>query len=694
MIGLLLPALAVSFLLLRSRRPAVRRDPDLRVLLITLDTTRADRLGCYGYADGRTPALDALAAAGTRFSRAVTPVPLTTPAHSSILTGTYPTVHGVHNNGGYRLPEAMPTLATVLHQRGYRCAAFVSSFTVDSRFGFDRGFELYDDRFAADSPFKGQNAERRAGETEAALAPWLERHARERFFVWVHFYDPHLPYDPPEPWRSQFAGQPYDGEVAYMDEAVGAVLSRLRRLGVLDDTLVVACGDHGEAFGEHGERGHGIFLYEPTLRVPLLMSAPGRLPAGRAVTSRARLVDVMPTILDLLSIPAPAGLQGRSLLPVIRGEETGDRDAYLETFYPRENFGWSEYTGLLRADWKYLQAPQPELYDLAADPGEERNLYLPRNRQARELRRELQSLILHGAPTRRAELSPEERSRLTSLGYLSFAPDRQAPGTALPDAKACREELQLIQDAQGDEDRGDFASARSRYQRLLALRPGASASYISLALAMARLNDFPGAIAVLQQGLGRLPGSEPLLTRLGHTLLAAGRNAEALATMSEVLARNAASFDARLVTALLLGERGDEAAAAHFRAALAIEPENRFASLRFAAFLGGREKWREAAGELERLLRAFPGDAEALQKLGVAYGMAGDFPRAVARLEEAARLEPAPLLWLNLALAYRGQGDRVNAARCLRRFLEAPSGDPQTIEQARRELRELERIPR
>src|SRR5512135_1717843 len=348
--------------------------PAPNLLLITLDTTRADHLGCYGFAQASTPNLDRLAGEGIRFARVYAPAPLTLPSHSSIMSGLYPVSHGVRNNG-HEMPSSVRTLAEILKGHGFATAAFVSSFSVDSRFGIGRGFDVYDDTFQVGSPLKGVNAERRAEETFARFSRWLDNNAASRFFAWVHYYDPHLPYDPPSPYREEFAGRLYDGEIAYMDHYVGAGLDRLREKGLLDRTIVVVAGDHGEGLGDKIERGHGIFLYEETLRVPFIVFAPKLLPRPRVVDAEVRLIDAAPTVLELAGLGREAsGMQGRSLVPALEGKTLADRDALVETFYPRENFGWSELVGLVSGTWKYIQAPRPELYDLAADRGEASNL--------------------------------------------------------------------------------------------------------------------------------------------------------------------------------------------------------------------------------------------------------------------------------------------------------------------------------
>ncbi|MCJ7643243.1 MAG: sulfatase-like hydrolase/transferase, partial [Candidatus Aminicenantes bacterium] len=355
---------------LGRNRVALPGTPSYNILLITLDTTRADHLGCYGYKPAKTPNLDRLAQEGIRFARVYCPAPLTLPSHASIMTGLYPVTHGVRNNG-HDLPSGIRTLAEILKGRSYSTAAFVSSFSMDSRFGLDRGFDVYDDTFQSESPFKTQNAERRAKETFARFSRWLEINGKDKFFGWVHYYDPHLPYDPPSPSKEEFEKDPYDGEIAYMDRYVGAVLERLKELGILERTLVVIAGDHGEGLGDKVETGHGIFLYEETLRVPLILYNPAVFPRSQVIESQVRLVDVAPTILEIIGLKnEAAGMTGQSLVPWLRGKSRKDLDSLVETVYPRENFGWSELVGLVSGRWKYIQSPRSELYDVKNDPGE------------------------------------------------------------------------------------------------------------------------------------------------------------------------------------------------------------------------------------------------------------------------------------------------------------------------------------
>ena len=696
-IGLLTVAVLVWIRVRHLSSPdgRIQKSAGMNVLLITLDTTRADRLGCYGYSPARTPNIDSLAAAGVRFVHAYSQVPLTTPSHSSILTATYPYVHGVHNNGGYYLESRHATLAKILKERGYRTAAFVSSFSVDSRFGLNQGFDVYDDHLAQDAPFKSLNSERKAGDTYAVFARWFERNFSAKFFCWIHFYDPHLPYSPPSPYREQFADQPYDGELAYVDEYVGRIIEKLRSAHLLDRTLIVVAGDHGEGFGEHGERGHGIFLYDETLHVPLILNAPGHLPRKQVIDARVRLIDIMPTVLDLLLQPAPGPVQGISLLPYISGGARKDLDSYIETYFPRENFGWAELTGLVSDRWKYIRAPKSELYELDEDPAELRNSVSRYGEIARKLKKGLEAMVLGGGTPHAvlpSAMSAEEKNRLASLGYISFLEKNGIPEGQLPDPKDKLDELQLIQNAQFAENGENFVEAEKLYERLLALRPNAPASYINLALVMARRNELPQAVRTLEQGINRIPDSESLLTRLGHTLMVTGDTARALSVMRRVLVVNDRSFDAHLVTALILSDQKDGPGAdTHFRRALEIDPGNRFAGGKYASFLVSGGNLNQAASVYERLLAIYPDDPGINQNAGIVYGMLGNLERSIVCLEYAARLRPTPMALLNLAVAYRDKGNRNRAIACFKQYLENSSGESESnIQRVRQELAILE----
>jgi arylsulfatase A-like enzyme/cytochrome c-type biogenesis protein CcmH/NrfG len=572
-------AAAMLFASTLGGAPPTGRVPDgPNILLITLDTTRADRLGCYGYAPAETPNLDGLAARGVRFASAYAPAPLTLPSHSSIMTGTYPLVHQVHDNGTYFLGSRIPTLADILRRRGIATAAVVSSFTLDSRFGIARGFDFYDDRFQTDEILKSFRSERKADAVFAVFSAWLKENARRRFFCWLHFYDPHLPYDPPSPFQERFRDRKYDGEIAYVDHVLGKVLDRLRDEGLRDNTLIVVTGDHGEGLGDKKEIDHGLFLYDGTMRVPLIISSgPGGLPPGAVVASRVRLIDIMPTILDLLGMPAPKGIQGVSLLPYIRGRAKADLPAYLETYFPRENYGWSELRGYIDGPWKFILAPRPELYDLAADPGEKNNVILEHEAVRAEESRKLEALVREFAPKEssgRRSMTAEEKEKLRSLGYLGGGADSK-PGRTLPDPKDKIEDYLLYFRGNLLETQDRFANAAECYREVLRRNPDVPSNYVNLASLDMKMNRTEEALSILEQARSRFPDSVVILSRLMSLYIRTGRFEDALGAGRALLSVEPGNFDALFMSASAHAKLGQsEAALSCYQRALEIEPEN------------------------------------------------------------------------------------------------------------------------
>jgi arylsulfatase A-like enzyme/tetratricopeptide (TPR) repeat protein len=689
-------AVILYFAVLKPKPVLVLRDETLNVLLVTLDTTRADRVGCYGYAKARTPNLDALARNGVRFANAYAPAPLTLPSHASILTGLTPLAHGVHNNGSYVLSYDKLTLAELLRDKGVTTGAFVASFSVDSRFGLDQGFDVYDDNFQEGSPFKALNAERKAEQVLEPFSNWLDRIGGERFFAWVHFFDPHLPYSPPSPYRENFEADPYDGEIAYLDFVLGEVLGRVRDKGILSRTLIVVAGDHGEAFGEKGESGHGVFLYEMAVRVPLLFYSEGHLPANRVVEARVRLIDILPTVLDVLGMASPEGVQGQSLIPYIQRRSGGkDLDTYLETYYPRENFGWAPLTGIISGKRKFIQAPKPELYDLAADPNEGKNLVDREGKALSGLKARLETVVQAvGGTAAEAvprELSADERARLRSLGYVDYS-EPGAKGDA--DPKDRLDELKMVQDAEKAEYDGNFILAAELHEKMLALRPGAASSYVNLALARARQKDFDGAVETLKTGLEKLPGNELLMSRLGYTYLVMNKWAEAMETMSELLKANPRSIDALTAVAVILDGTGRKAEAReYFESALSVEPENKFLRVAYAGNLASTRYLAEAIGIYEKLVIDFPRDTSLYRALGIAYGIGGNFDEAIKNFKQITYIAPTPDAYYNLAVSYRQKGDIAEAVANLERYLDDPKDEPPAkVERARTELQKLKTI--
>lgn len=688
-------ATAVVFLtvFLSNPREKISKDRSLNVLLVTLDTTRADRLGCYGYPDGKTPNLDFLAANGVQFLNAYCQVPLTCPSHCSILTGTYPLYHQVRNNGSYYLAAEMQTLAEVFKSAGFKTSAFVGSFTVDSRFGLDQGFDVYDDLLSPDLTFKALNSERRADAVYASFSRWLDENKDGPFFSWVHFFDPHIPYDPPSHYREEFADNPYDGEIAFMDFYIGKIVERLREHGLSEKTLIILAGDHGEAFGEKQEKGHGVFIYESTMKIPLIFYAPNNIPAGERIEARARLIDVMPTVLDLVDISLPEEIQGISLLPFIEGKKKQDLTSYIESYYPRENYGWSELVGLIDGDWKYIKAPEQELYNLKLDPWEEINRIQDEEKVAQEKKEKLENIIADSVSpivAKKKTLTEEERERLRSLGYISTS--ESASGEELPDPKSHIEELLLAQKAQEYEIQGEFSKAAEIYEKILALRPDVATNYVNLALMKAQMMEFDETIRILEQGLEKIPESEILLSRLGHTFMLLGRVKKALEAFDLILKNNPRYFDALLGSAWMLDLIGQkEDAQGYFRKALEVEPENKFARKYYANSLASTLRFNQAIAIYLSLKQDYPDDHEILQDLGIALGYVGDISQSIENLEKAASLHPNPVAYYNLAVAKKKVGNLEEAARYLKLYLENPEGESEeSINAARAELRNLE----
>lgn len=661
------------------------------VLLITLDTTRADRLGSYGYSSAMTPSLDSLARRGIRFESAYCQVPLTLPSHASILTGLNPCRHGVRNNGNYVLADDFLTIAEVFKSKGFKTAAFVASFSVDSRFGLAQGFDYYDDSFETGSPFKPLNSEKKANEVFASFARWFEKNHDSRFFAWVHFFDPHFPYAPPPEYMREFAESPYDGEVAFMDKYVGETIRLLEGKNLLDSTLIVVAGDHGEAFGEKVEEGHGLFLYEMSVRVPMIISAPGNLPVNRVEKSVVSLIDIFPTVLDCFSIEPVPEVDGKSLLSLLSSRRPKNRDVYLETFYPRENYSWSELVGLVSDGWKYIQAPKPELYNLIEDPEEKLNLVELQPKKTQDFQSRLERLLVSstGIKSNARELSSIERERLRSLGYVQFA--GQSGSGQYPDPKDKLEDLKLFQTAVKLEAARDFASVEHVYQELLPRYPDVPTIYVNLALAQARQMKLNQAIETLKKGTEVIPDSDILLSRLGHTYVVMNRTADALEAMQKALAVNPECFDALVVSAVILESWSRmEDARRMFVRALKVEPENEFLRSSYARNLAMSGLLNEAITAYLELIKDFPNVPVYYENLGIAYYLTKDNDRAIEYLTKSISLKPSPKSYRYLASAYGGKGLIDKEIEALEGFLRSPGQEATSvIDEVRAELKRL-----
>jgi arylsulfatase A-like enzyme/Tfp pilus assembly protein PilF len=540
--------------------------------LITLDTVRADAIGVYGRRDAGTPWMDRLAAAGVRFDDAHAHNVLTLPSHANLLAGRYPFEHGVRDNAGFRFPAATPTLATLLKERGYATGAFVSAFPLDSRFGLDRGFDVYEDSFVDASPRPTFLEQERPGtETVALAARWLDSQGVRPYFCWVHLYEPHAPYRPPEPFASLFRTAPYQGEVAASDEALGPLLEPLLARGREGRTLVVLTADHGEALGDHGEQTHGIFAYEATLRVPLVIYAPRLLPP-RVETASARHVDVLPTVLDALALPVPERLPGRSLLHP--GPPPSGTTTYFEALSGQLNRGWAPVTGVIRDGMKFIALPIPELYDLEADPAETVNLAA--RRPLEPFAAALAGLRSGERPIERRAESAEARERLRSLGYLGGGPGpARSAYTEDDDPKRLIALDTALQDVGALYAAGDLPGALARCRELVRQRPSMALSHLYLAHLEREAGNLPEAIRALQAALALDPDDTTVLSTLGAYLTQAGRAAEAADALGAAASRDDPDVDVLRARGLALARMGrrDEALASLARAR-EVNPSN------------------------------------------------------------------------------------------------------------------------
>ncbi|HTV56566.1 MAG TPA: sulfatase-like hydrolase/transferase, partial [Terriglobia bacterium] len=488
--------------------------PNASVLLITLDTTRADHLSCYARLRGRatdgtgdsattsspaghfadTPNLDALAVRGVLFIHAIAQVPLTIPSHTCILTGTYPTVNHVRGMGGFVLPNGIPTIATLTQAAGYTTAAVVGSGVLNHVCGLNHGFETYDDDIAEhrEENLAGYYSKRPASVVTDHAIGWLEQHYKSRFFLWVHYYDPHFPYNLPRPLKRLYAGDPYSGEIAYMDQEIGRLLNWMSQHGLDSRTLVLAIADHGEGLGEHGERYHGIFLYDSTLHVPFIMAGPG-VPAGRVIQQQVRSIDLMPTVAAYLHLSPGPDRQGVSLWPLIlQGRPVPTNYAYCETLYPRFFMGWSELRAMHGENWAFILAPHPELYNLPSDPGETANVYPRYPVRDHELEAKIQAVVASPHNTvNPLPLSPDQRQALESLGYVNAGPSNGIHlGTKAPDPKDYVDVLEKVEKAETLLDEGSYPAAAAIMGKALRRDPTNPAVHLYLATALESMGEY------------------------------------------------------------------------------------------------------------------------------------------------------------------------------------------------------------
>ncbi len=641
-----------------ARKPPAARAVPPNIILITLDTTRADRMGFLGSERGLTPNLDILAKQSVVFTRAYAQVPLTTPSHAALLTGTYPQFSRLEDLGAPLRPE-LPYLPDLLHHHGYHTAAFLGAYILDPAAaapGFQRGFDIYDANFHVRKPGEDRykSVERRAEDVANRATGWLSHHQQRPFFIWLHFYDAHDPYDPPEPFKTHYASFPYDGEIAYTDSIVGSLVEVLKKHGLYQDSVIAIAADHGEAFGEHGEERHGMFLYDETIHVPLLLKLPAERLGGKRVEERVALAEVAPTLLEAAGIAAPAAMQAQSLFPLMdaaksaTGEagKTPERPVYSETNYAHRAFGWSELRSWRTGKYLYVQAPKRELYDQTSDPDTDHNLAPAAKAVADTLDSQLTDFQqkTSSAQTEPTKLDPTQAEKLRALGYLTS--DSAAVDSSKKEAIDPKDKIEIANKFHRslvdlEEDRYDEAIAELR--DVLRMEPDIASAYLELGRALVHIRQYYEALPVLRTAAEKNPNSGMAHYELGLALIKTGQWEAALPEMQAAVVCNPNSAQLHFYAgAVHLRLKHIPEATAEFEDALKIEPDHFLANLKYGEML-----FREgdAAAALPKAVRAAKTDPKSMEAhafLADVYRQLGQLQNASQERAKAAQLKGQP----------------------------------------------------
>jgi arylsulfatase A-like enzyme/Tfp pilus assembly protein PilF len=710
-------ALAVAIALLGCRQaPEAPRDialPGANVLLITLDTTRADRIGAYGYAQAETPRLDRLASEGVLFEQTITPTAFTLPSHSSIMTGLYPPFHGMRLNGGSALADVQVTLAERLTEAGYRCGAVIAAFVLDQRWGLNQGFEIFEDdiEMGPDQKLDLAGVQRRADRVVDLGLEWLETEDDRPFFAWLHLYDPHIPYDPPEPYGSRFGGRGlrglYDGEIAFTDSQVGRLLDWLDERGLSENTVVVVVGDHGESLGDHGETEHGYYVYDATVRVPFIVRVPGADLEGIRVPAQVRTVDVLPTILDLVGVDKPDPLHGESLVSLMLepgGEGPGY--AYSESMSVHLQYGWSALYSVRTTEHKYIEAPRAELYAHGNDPAETKNLLENLPGLAEELRSVLENLrseIEAGAPeTEEADLDEETLSMLAALGYVGG--DTAAPeGQNLADPKDKIHLFEAVGRASSLMLGEDYEQGAEILETVLAEDPEIPQAQHMLATCYRSLGRIAEAKVLLDDYLRDHPDSVPALITMAGILTDEGRFKEVAALAKRVLSVDESNAQAYALMASAAMSEGDHGAALPLlEKAVEIQPKLTRNRLNLAAANVGLGRFAVAEPMLTEIVTERPKFPLAHFHLGLLYEEQGRIEEArAAYLAEVELYSDSMMARFNLGNLYFRLGNLEAAKREMRTLIDQASEKSKpylflarVLLKEERDLAEVERLAR
>ena len=658
----------------------MRPAPPGPVILISIDTLRADHLSLYGYTKGRTPNIDALARDGVTFDRAYAHAPQTLPSHTSMLTGQLPFEHGVRDNIGFLVKPNSTTLATLFRSAGYRTGGFASAYVLRPETGIGQGFDVYDAKFAAgslDRPLA--QVQRSAPETVSAAINWLNTHVDPKVFMFLHLYDPHRPYEPPAKFKDL---EPYDGEIAAADEAVGTLLAELRRRDWYDNATIILVADHGEGLGDHGEEEHGLFLYESTIHVPLVLKLP-RMPAsaGKRVSQPVQHIDLLPTLGSIAHFAVPKELRGRNLVPIATRGTLAPQGVYSEAMMSRYHFGWSELTSLTDERYKFIRAPKPELYDLERDRAEKVNLVGDRAQITQAMRSGLEGLIAGRSVDNPGSVSSEDRERLAALGYIgSSTVSSETSGLTLPDPKDRSDILRAFTLAAKHIGNLEFVEAAKELKWITSQDPGMIDAWNQYAQVSIRLGRDTDALAAYREMLKQRPGATPVLLDAATVLMKLGRSAEARQHAELAISGDPVSAHKLLMKLALADGKTDEA----IRQAAAAEQAD--PTLPLNDFVRGVLLYRQGEKNPAKFIEALPYFQKAADRvkgrivqLDDVYYYLGDCLARAGRLEEAeqAFLEEIKLFpnlvraRTGLAMLYEAGGQSGGADRVISNMLNA-----------------------
>ncbi len=658
----------------------LKGEKDFNYILITVDTLRADRIGCYGFADIETPYMDLFASRGVKFERCIASTPLTLPSHTSLLTGTQPTFHGVRDNGGFLVPQEITTLAELFKQEDYQTSAFVAAYVLDSKWGLNQGFDYYFDRFDL-SRYKTislGNVQRRGDEVIDEALIWLEDNKQDNFFTWIHLYDPHTPYEPPSPYKEQYPQRPYIGEIAYTDSQLGRLWQYLEENNLIENTILIFASDHGESLGEHQEGTHGFFIYQEGVHVPLIFVTPFEELKGLSRSSVVSLVDIMPSILDMVDIPPPSQIQGESLVPLFFKENNpGKSFAYSETYYPRFHYGWSDLKGIQDSRFKLIIAPDVELYDLENDPEEKDNLASTHIEELERLQtlaeRYIKDTSENAFQLDYRHMDEETRQKLAALGYIgSFTDSSKLEGKELANP---RDKIGVFNRLSGARElglEGKFEPAVKMINEIIKEDPDIINAYFTLGNLYFKERKFKKALEYFLEALDKKPDDAFTVINIANSYINMGDLEEAEKFVLSFIESIPPDSQVYFILGNIYNtqEKHDEAIL-YYQKCMELNPYSASAYSALAGIYVNQEKIEEAEKYLRKAMGLNPKLQNVHYNLAQLHEKKGDLLQAVE--EYKTELDNIPHNFrasFNLSRVYRLLGQEEEELQYLKKTIE------------------------